>query len=143
MKIGPVIRLVRSGEVRLAGEFSRIGERHKTDHEVYHLTRTLANMSRRHVENLSRFGGRYPVIPSIGGPSSLLGSLQSRGRKLFDVARKKGSTLLGPGREKGAGILESVREKGSEAIGRRPQSGDLLLHDLRRLSRMTSGVSVD
>ena len=60
MKIGPAIRLVRSGEVRLAGELSRIGERHKTDHEVYHLTRTLANMSRRHVENLSRFGGRYP-----------------------------------------------------------------------------------
>ena len=45
MKIGLAIQQVRSAEGDLAQELERVGERHKTDQEVYHLTRTLANIS--------------------------------------------------------------------------------------------------
>ncbi len=113
MKIGLAIQQVRSAESDLAGELERVGERHKTDQEVYHLTRTLADISRRNVEELAHFQERYPI---------------------------SGGTEAGGGE---VGLLGRLREKGSELVGRRPESGLLLLRDLRELYMMASEASIN
>ena len=41
------------------------------------------------------------------------------------------------------GLLDAAREKGSELLGRRPQSGLLLLRHLRKLSSLASEVSIN
>src|SRR5215217_7845019 len=102
MKVGLAIRQVRSAEQELADELEKVGERHKTDQEVYHLTRTLADISRRNVEELAPFQERYPI---------------------------SGASETG--------------EYGSEMVGRRPESGLLLLRDLRKLYALASEVSID
>lgn len=140
MKIGLAIQQVRSAEKDLADELHRVSERHKTDHEVYYVTKKLEKMSRSHVEELVRYDDRYRVSAAPGGgqqggqsgQSGLLGSLW-----------EKGSDLLETAREEGSGLLDPVREKGSELVGQRPESGLLLLRDLRKLSILASEVSVN
>jgi hypothetical protein len=39
--------------------------------------------------------------------------------------------------------METIREKGSEMVGRRPETGMLLLRDLRELYLKACGVSAD
>jgi len=116
MKLGLAIQQVSSAESDLAEELHKVGERHKTDQEVYHLTRTLANISRKHVEELGRYNDRYEVSVDA------------------DDAEEEGRL---------SGLLDSVKEKGSEMMGRRPTAGMLLLRDLRQLSRLASEVSIN
>jgi hypothetical protein len=40
-------------------------------------------------------------------------------------------------------LIETAREKGSEMVGRRPESGLLLLRDLRKLYALASEASID
>jgi hypothetical protein len=142
MKIGLAIQQVRSAESDLAEELERVGERHKTDQEIYHLTRTLASISRRHIEELARFQERYPISGGAeggDGEPGLLGTLREKGSELVD------SVSEGPGSGEGgrrSGVLDTVREKGSELVGRRPESGLLLLHDLRELYMLASETSI-
>lgn len=46
-------------------------------------------------------------------------------------------------REGLSGQLDQVREEGSEMVGRRIESGILLLRDLRKLANITSEVSIN
>lgn len=143
MKIGLAIQQVRSAESNLAEELERVGERHKVDQEVYHLTRTLANVSRRNVEELIRFQERYPVSGGTEGDSGehgLLGRLLEKGSELVDSV-SEGSGSGEEGRR--SGVLDTVREKGSEMVGRRPESGLLLLRDLRKLYILASEASIN
>ena len=143
MKIGLAIQQVRSAESDLAEGLERVGERHKTDQEVYHLTRTMANISRRNVEELARFQERYPVTGGAeggDGEPGLLGRLREKGSELVE------SVSEGSGSEEGgrrSGVLDTVREKGSELVGRRPESGLLLLRDLRKLYVLASEASIN
>lgn len=143
MKIGLAIQQVRSAESDLAEELEKVGERHKTDQEVYHLARTLANISRRNVDELSRFEERYPISGGAEGgdtETGLLGRLREKGSELVD------SISEGSGPEEGgrrSGVLDTAREKGSEMVGRRPESGLLLLHDLRKLYMLASEASIN
>lgn len=133
MKIGLAIQQVRSAESSLADELHRVGERQKADQDIYHLSKKLEKMSRNHIEELDRYGDRYRVSAvSSGEQSGLLGSLL-----------EKGSDLLETVREEGSGLLDPVREKGPEMIGRRPESGLLLLRDLRKLYMLTSEASIN
>ncbi len=173
MKIGLAIQQVRSAESDLAEELEKVGERHKTDQEVYHLTRTLANISRRNVEELTRFQERYPISGGTEAgegedSSGLFGRLREKGSELvdsvsegsgeggrrsgvIDTVREKGSELVdsvfeGSGSEEGGrrlGVLDTVREKGSELVGRRPETGLLLLRDLRKLYMLASEASIN
>ena len=115
MKIGLAIRQVHSAESDLMEELLRVGERHKTDHDVYHLTKTLAKMSEDHIEKLARYNERYGV------------SVDS------DAGEDGG----------GSSLLDPLREKGSELLGRRPEPGLLLLRDLRKLYMLASETSID
>jgi hypothetical protein len=143
MKIGLAIQQVRSSERDLAEELEKIGERHKTDQEVFHLTRTLANISRRNVEELTRFQERYPISGGTEGgegedSSGVFGRLREKGSELADS--------ISEGSEEGgrrSGALNTVREKGSELVGRRPETGLLLLRDLRKLYVLASDASIN
>jgi hypothetical protein len=145
MKIGLAIQQVRSAERDLAEELERVGERHKTDQEVYHLTRTLANISRRNVEELSRFQERYPISGGTEAGegesgSGLFGRLRERGSDLADSVSESSGSEEGGRR---SGVLDAVREKGSELVGRRPETGLLLLRDLRKLYMLASEASIN
>jgi hypothetical protein len=112
MKIGIVLRELHRAENDLAHELLQASERHKVDHEVFHVARDLAVWSQRHV------------------------------REIVPVARRFGEEL-DPEPEAELGVMERLRERGSELVGRRPETGLLLLRDLRGLHLKATGVSVD
>src|SRR5215211_6794523 len=110
MKVGlAAIQQARSAEEDLAKELERVGERHKTDQEVYHLTRTLAEVSRRNARKISPFQQRYP---GSGGTRQdeedpgLLGRLREKGETLLE-------SVTGPEGGGRSGLLEAAREKGA------------------------------
>lgn len=113
MKIAIAIRDVRDAETALTDALGTIGERHRADHDVFHLSRTLIQVHRSNLEALAPFGDRYgtPV-----GPAEADG---------------------------GEGLIARAREKASELAGRRPEAGLLLLHDLRRLHLLYAEASID
>ena len=112
MKIGMAVSEVHDAEAALVEEMLRVGERHKADHDVYHLTRTLAQKGRERMKALEPHAERYDV--KLGGD---------------------------PG--DGGSVLSTLREKGSELAGRRPETGLLLLRDVRKLHLLVAEASID
>jgi hypothetical protein len=112
MKLGIAIKEVAEAEEQLADELLSVGERHRTDHDVYHLTRLLSRWSQGHLAALEPFADEHE---------------QTDGDEI--------------GRES-AGPLAALREKTAELLGRRPESGLLLLHDLRELHLQAARASL-
>jgi hypothetical protein len=112
VKLGLAIEEVHGAEAELARELLRVGERHKVDHDVFHLTRTLAERARERMRALEPHGTRYDV-------------------KLDDSAGEDG------------GVVATLREKGSELAGRRPETGLLLLRDVRKLHLLAAEASIN
>ena len=119
MKLGLAIEHVASAESKLADQLLAVGERHTTDHDVFHMTRTLAKKERGHLDSLARHAGRYGAEFDRDGNGS------------------------GSGRRGPAELLASAREKSAELLGRRPEPGLLLLRDLRELHLLAAGASLD
>jgi hypothetical protein len=113
VKLALAIREVRDAETELTDELGRIGERHRADHDVFHLSHTLVRLHRANLDALAPFGERYGVE--------------------LDPADAEG----------GGGPLARAREKVSELAGRRPEAGLLLLRDLRHLHLLYAEASVD
>jgi hypothetical protein len=113
VKLALAIGDVADAEERLSEALLGLGERHKADHDVYHLTRTLARWSQGHLAALEPFAERYGT----------------------DI------DTSGIGRERG-GPLTAIREKGAELIGRRPEPGLLLLQDIRALHLLAAEASL-
>ena len=73
MKLGMAIEQVAQAERELAKELMAVGERHRSDHDVFHMTRTLAKKEHGHLDDLARHAGRYGAnlgdraAPSPGG----------------------------------------------------------------------------
>jgi len=59
--IGTAIQQLHQSEQRLALDLLRLSERHRADHEIYHLGRDLARWCREHVSALARIGPLYGV----------------------------------------------------------------------------------
>ena len=112
MKFGLVLEEMHRSENDLAHHLLTISERHKVDHEIYHLARDLARWSQQHVRDIAAMGKNYGLD-------------------------------LDPEPRGEMGLMETIREKGSEMVGRRPETGMLLLHDLRELYLKACGVSAD
>lgn len=112
MKFGLVLEEMHRSENDLAHHLLTISERHKVDHEVYHLARDLARWSQQHVRDIAAMGKNYGLD-------------------------------LDPEPRGEMGLMETIREKGSEMVGRRPETGMLLLRDLRELYLKACGVSAD
>lgn len=100
MKLGMAIEQLAGAEQRLATELERAGERHRAEHDVHHLSATLAGISRAHVEALAPFGERYGVeVDGSGGASAVLAAV-----------REKASELSGRRPEAGLLLLRDLRE---------------------------------
>ena len=113
MKIDIAIREVGAAEAELADLLLRVGERHRVDHDVFHMSRTLAAKSRESLRSLAGVAGSYGVELDLaaGGPSE------------------------GPRR--------MLREKSSELLGGRPEAALLLLRDLREVHLQAAAASID
>ena len=113
MKIGLALEELHRSEAELARELLKVSERHKVDHEIYHLGLDLARWSQQHV------------------------------RDIAEIAKDYGQDSLDPEAWTKHGPVDAVREKGSELIGRMGSPALLLLRDLREVYIKAAGVSVD
>jgi hypothetical protein len=112
-KVGAVIEELHRSESDLAAALLRLSDRHKADHEVFHVARDVARWSQEHVRRLAYAGREY--------------DLELDPEPVADDE----------------GLLARVRQKGSELTGRRHEPAVLLLADLRHLHQQAAGVSLD
>ncbi|MEW1913451.1 hypothetical protein AB0442_34365 [Kitasatospora sp. NPDC085895] len=101
--IAITLRALHDGERHLEKDLLAAARRHRADHEVHHVATDVARWSHEHAERIARTAQHY------------------------------GLDLSGPAGDAGPGLVAAVREKTAEALGRRPETGLLLLHDLRAL----------
>ena len=116
MKIAAALREAHVAETELAAELLRVGERHKVEHDVFHLTRTLTTWCERHITRLATHASRYGIDLDADA--------------VDDEEQDDG------------GLLSRVRERGAELLGRRPEPGLLLLRDLRDLHLAAARTSI-
>jgi len=108
MKIGLALRELHRSENDLAHELLEVSERHKVDHDVYHVARDLAAWSQRHVRDIAAIADRYgeELDPE---PEGELG--------LMERVRDKGSELVGRAKAPGLLLLRDLREVYLKAAG--------------------------
>jgi hypothetical protein len=111
-KLALVLRELHRAETSLARDLLALADRHRVDHEVFHVARDIAGWSQIHVRKLAEVGAGY-------------------GAKLNPSPRWQIPA---------AGALS---RRVSTALARRPETGLVLLADLRRVHRKAAGVSVD
>jgi hypothetical protein len=100
MKVDLAIIAVIDAETALAERLRVLGERHKADHDVYHLTGTLRTIAMGNLDALAPFGDRYRAeLPAADPDKGLLGR-----------AREKASEVLGRRPEGGLLLLRDLRE---------------------------------
>lgn len=107
-KIGMVIEELHRSESKLAGDLVRMADRHKGDHEIFHVANDLARWSRDHVAELSRVGGRYDVRLDPDADAD---------RGLLAAARQTASELLRRRPEPGLLLLADLRHLYRDASG--------------------------
>ncbi|MBO3750741.1 hypothetical protein J5X84_32080 [Streptosporangiaceae bacterium NEAU-GS5] len=108
MKIGLVMRDLHGRENDLAHHLLLVSERHKADHEVYHLARDLAVWSQRHVRALAEAAPSYGIDLSA----------EPEGKAtLAERLRERGSELLGLRSDAGLLMLRDLRTVYTEAAG--------------------------
>ncbi len=112
--VNAVLRELHHGESELEREFLTVGQRHRTEHEVRHLSTDLARWSQQNLEAISRLADQHGSLLTDTGDS-----------------------------QNDRGMLAELREKTATLIGRQPVPGLLLLHDLRELYLMASRNSVN
>jgi hypothetical protein len=112
-KLGIAIERLQAAELELADELRKIGERHAVEHDIYHLSHTLAKQCEEHAVQLRPFSERYDA-PRDHEPD---------------------------GEGAWSSLLETIRHKASEMIGRQP-TGMVLLNDLRHLFLTAQDVGI-
>ncbi|MBB5939682.1 hypothetical protein [Streptomyces zagrosensis] len=113
------LRTLYHGESALARELVAAADRHRAEHEVHHVATDLAGWSREHVGLLARTGLDYGLdLATDAQPSA-------PGLPFADPQRATGD--------------RTVRDVAAEVIGPHPESGPLLLLDLRALYLTASG----
>jgi hypothetical protein len=106
-KVGMAIRELRRAEADLAAQLLRMSDRHKADHEIFHVARDIARWSQEHVRELARVGKDYglELDPEPAGDSALA------------TVRQKGSELLGRHHDPALLLLADLREVHRTAAG--------------------------
>jgi hypothetical protein len=101
---------VHEGELDLVEHLLAMRDRHRTDHEVFHVTWDLVRWSRDNLAQLAELGKQHDVEldPEVGRP----------------------------------GVLSRMTEAASSLVGRRSETGLLLLEDLRGLYLRASANSL-
>jgi hypothetical protein len=81
MKLGLALRELHRSEKSLVADLVKVSDRHKADHEIYHVARDLARWSIQHVHELAHIGQRYGLNlkdnaePASGVRSSVRGKV--------------------------------------------------------------------
>ncbi|GAA4287483.1 hypothetical protein [Georgenia daeguensis] len=96
MKIGLVLEELHRSENDLAHELLQVADRHKVDHEIYHVGRDLAVWSQRHVREIAEIAERYgqKLDPEPRGESTLAAKLVDKSSELMGRAKFPGLLLL-------------------------------------------------
>ena len=98
-KVGLAIEWLQNAELELANDYRWIGERHALEHDIHHLTRTLASQCEQHAEQLRAFALRYGAQSNEQpDESSPFADTLARSRtKLSELAERQptGIVLLG------------------------------------------------
>jgi hypothetical protein len=78
----------------LAQELLQVSERHKADHEIYHLGRDLAGWSHRHIREIAGIGRNYglDLDPDPESESALAERIREKGAEL--LGRRSHAALL-------------------------------------------------
>jgi hypothetical protein len=100
MKIGGMIEQLADSEHRLADRLLEVADRHRADHDVYHLTKTLAKLEQGHLDTLAAHAKRYRA--AVRTPTGEPGVTQT--------PTEEGSTLLDRRAEPGLVLLHDLRE---------------------------------
>lgn len=112
-KVGAVLLELHEAEVELAQAFRAVAERQAADHGTHYPCRTLAAQCDGHAGRLRVLAGRFGVV--LHPP-------------------KRPAVLTG--------AVDALRHKSSELVGHRPESGLLLLRDLRELYLKAHGADL-
>lgn len=108
MKIGLALEELHRSENDLAHELLQVSERHKVDHEIYHLGRDLARWSQHHVQKIARIAGNYGLHLDLE-PEDESG--------LAERLREKGAELIGRRGDPALLLLRDLREIYMKASG--------------------------
>lgn len=111
-KVGMALKQLYEAEEELADEFVKVGERLAAEHDVWYDCRQFAEQCHRHADTIRPFAaGHDEQLPPADDDTV------------------------------GETTTAALRHKLSEALGRRPESGLLLLHSLRQLYLQAQEVS--
>ena len=93
-KVGLALRELHRAENDLAGELLQVSDRHKADHEIFHLGRDLARWSQQHVRELARIGADRGVDldPEPEDDPTILERMRQKGAEL--LGRRHDPALL-------------------------------------------------
>jgi hypothetical protein len=108
MKLSLALRELHRSEKSLAADLLKIADRHKADHEIYHVSRDLARWSQQHVHELAEVGKRYGVN---------LKDDPEEDSGLLATVRGKASELAGRRPEPGLLLLAGLRHLHRVAAG--------------------------
>ena len=108
MKLDLAIEELHRSEDHLVTVLMSMSDRHKADHEVFHVCRDMAGWSRQHVAELARIGRDFglDLDPHASGDPGLLASI-----------RQRTSDLLGRRSTPGLLLLADLRHLYREAAG--------------------------
>lgn len=108
MKLDLAIEELHRSEDHLVTVLTSMSDRHKADHEVFHVCRDMAGWSRQHVAELARIGRDFglDLDPHASGDPGLLASI-----------RQRTSDLLGRRSTPGLLLLADLRHLYREAAG--------------------------
>lgn len=107
-KVGLAIRELHRAENDLAAELLHLSDRHKADHEIFHVARDIARWSQEHVRDLARVGKDYGVD---------LDSEPDNDVTLSAKVRQKGAELLGRHHDPALLLLADLRHVHKMAAG--------------------------
>jgi hypothetical protein len=106
-KIPMALEELHRSEHDLAGHLLRISDRHKAEHEVFHVARDIARWSQEHVRALAQIGTRYGLrLEPEPADDGLLGKV-----------REKTDELLGRHHEVSLLLLADLRTIHRQAAG--------------------------
>ncbi|WP_448072908.1 hypothetical protein [Georgenia yuyongxinii] len=93
MKLHLALEALHADENALAQELLRVAERHKVDHDIYHLGRDLAIWSQRHVTEIATIATRFgaELDPEPDGESALPEKMREKAAELM---RRRGEPAL-------------------------------------------------
>lgn len=116
MKLDMAIEELHRSENHLVAVLLSMSDRHKTDHEVFHVTRDMAKWSQIHVAELARIGHDFglDLDPETNEDLGALATLRQRASELVGRRPEPGLLLLADLRHL---YREAARPRGRRSTG--------------------------